>query len=55
MTDAALTTAAAPAGRSPAERTVYAVILAVSVCHFLNDVMQSLLAALRAGELPGTG
>ena len=26
--------------------TVYAVILAVSFCHFLNDVMQSLLSAL---------
>jgi FSR family fosmidomycin resistance protein-like MFS transporter len=28
------------------DNTVYAVILAVSFCHFLNDLMQSLLAAL---------
>ena len=28
------------------QTTVYAVILAVSFCHFLNDVMQSLLSAL---------
>ena len=28
------------------EGTVFAVILAVSFCHFINDVMQSLLAAL---------
>jgi MFS transporter, FSR family, fosmidomycin resistance protein len=35
--------AAVPAG---AEKTVLAVILAVSVCHFINDVMQSLLSAL---------
>ena len=33
--------------RSPAaEGTVFAVILAVSFCHFINDVVQSLLAAL---------
>jgi FSR family fosmidomycin resistance protein-like MFS transporter len=30
----------------PKDNTVYAVILAVSVCHFINDVMQSLLAAI---------
>ncbi|MGE0502871.1 MAG: MFS transporter [Rhizobiaceae bacterium] len=28
------------------DRTVFAVIVAVSICHFLNDVMQSLLSAL---------
>ena len=28
------------------ENTVYAVILAVSACHFINDIMQSLLAAI---------
>lgn len=28
------------------EKTVYLVILGVSICHFLNDVMQSLLAAI---------
>ena len=28
------------------DKTVYAVILAVSLCHFINDVMQSLLAAI---------
>lgn len=38
-------TIASPARLAP-ERTVYAVILAVSFCHLLNDVMQSLLAAL---------
>ncbi len=32
--------------RVPKDNTVYAVILAVSFCHFLNDLMQSLLAAL---------
>ena len=33
--------------RSPAaEGTVFAVILAVSFCHFINDVVQSLLSAL---------
>jgi MFS transporter, FSR family, fosmidomycin resistance protein len=34
--------------RSPAvaDGTVFAVILAVSFCHFINDVMQSLLSAL---------
>ena len=31
---------------SSAEGTVFAVILAVSLCHFINDVMQSLLAAI---------
>jgi FSR family fosmidomycin resistance protein-like MFS transporter len=36
----------ATAGRSQAENTTYAVILAVSFCHLLNDVMQSLLAAI---------
>ncbi|MHB2264107.1 MFS transporter [Aliihoeflea sp. PC F10.4] len=41
MTD----TAAQPA-RLPAETTTFAVIFAVSFCHMLNDVMQSLLAAL---------
>ena len=36
------------AARAPAiaERTAFAVILAVSFCHFINDIMQSLLSAL---------
>lgn len=34
-----------PSGGQTA-RTSYAVILAISFCHFLNDVMQSLLAAI---------
>lgn len=34
-----------PVGATAA-RTTYAVILAVSLCHLLNDVMQSLLAAI---------
>ncbi|TXR49661.1 MFS transporter [Phyllobacterium endophyticum] len=41
MTDTAL-----PAQRSSAENTVFAIIFAVSFCHFLNDLMQSLLAAI---------
>ena len=42
-----MTDAAATAGRSSAQtETVYAIILAVSVCHLINDVMQSLLAAI---------
>ena len=42
----ALDAAPPAAGRTAAEKTVLAVILAVSVCHFINDVMQSLLSAL---------
>jgi FSR family fosmidomycin resistance protein-like MFS transporter len=42
-----MTDAAATAGRTSAQNnTVYAIILAVSFCHLLNDVMQSLLAAI---------
>ncbi len=42
-----MTDAAESAGRSSAKaNTVYAIILAVSFCHLLNDVMQSLLAAI---------
>ena len=41
MTD----TTASP-GRVPAETTAFAVIMAVSVCHLINDVMQSLLSAI---------
>ncbi len=40
MTDTAVRSPAA------AEGTVFAVILAVSFCHFINDVVQSLLSAL---------
>jgi len=40
-----MTNASATAGRMQAD-TAYAVILAVSFCHLLNDVMQSLLAAI---------
>lgn len=36
---------AAPAGRTPTT-TAFGVLIAVSVCHLLNDVMQSLLSAL---------
>ncbi len=32
--------------RAQAEKTTFAVIMAVSLCHMLNDVMQSLLAAI---------
>ncbi|EJN02420.1 MFS transporter [Phyllobacterium sp. YR531] len=41
MTDTAM-----PAQRSSAETTVFAIIFAVSFCHLLNDMMQSLLAAI---------
>lgn len=41
MTDTSI-----PTRPSSAEGTVFAIILAVSFCHFINDVMQSLLAAL---------
>jgi FSR family fosmidomycin resistance protein-like MFS transporter len=37
---------ASPAPPLVARQTTYAVILAVSFCHLLNDVMQSLLAAI---------
>ncbi|MCV0396649.1 MAG: MFS transporter [Rhizobiaceae bacterium] len=30
----------------PAETTAYAVLIAISICHMLNDIMQSLLAAI---------
>lgn len=41
MTDTSIKT------RTPAaDGTVFAIILAVSLCHFINDVMQSLLAAI---------
>jgi FSR family fosmidomycin resistance protein-like MFS transporter len=42
-----MTDAASTAGRGSAQTTtVYAIILAVSFCHLLNDIMQSLLAAI---------
>jgi MFS transporter, FSR family, fosmidomycin resistance protein len=41
MTDTAM-----PAQRSTAETTVFAIIFAVSFCHLLNDMMQSLVAAI---------
>ncbi|WP_394893025.1 MFS transporter [Mesorhizobium sp. AaZ16] len=41
-----MTDASATADRMQADNTAYAVILAVSFCHLLNDVMQSLLAAI---------
>jgi FSR family fosmidomycin resistance protein-like MFS transporter len=41
-----MTDTTASAGRIPAETTAYAVILAVSFCHLLNDIMQSLLSAI---------
>jgi Arabinose efflux permease len=34
------------AGRMPAQGTAYAIILAVSFCHMVNDIMQSLLSAI---------
>ncbi|GLS32229.1 MFS transporter, FSR family, fosmidomycin resistance protein [Mesorhizobium albiziae] len=41
-----MTDTTANAGRIPAETTAYAVILAVSFCHLINDIMQSLLSAI---------
>ena len=41
-----MTEASQTMGRAQADNTVYAVILAVSFCHLVNDVMQSLLAAI---------
>jgi FSR family fosmidomycin resistance protein-like MFS transporter len=41
-----LTDTTAQPARLPVETTTFAVIFAVSFCHMLNDVMQSLLAAL---------
>ena len=41
-----MTDASATAGRIQADNTVYAILLAVSFCHLLNDMMQSLLAAI---------
>lgn len=41
MTDTAI-----PARQSSAEGTVFAILLAVSFCHLINDIMQSLLTAL---------
>jgi FSR family fosmidomycin resistance protein-like MFS transporter len=38
--------AGAPATRPSVQATVFAVILAVSFCHCVNDIMQSLLAAI---------
>jgi FSR family fosmidomycin resistance protein-like MFS transporter len=43
MTDTAAPTRSAPASE---EATVFGVILAISVCHLLNDMMQSLLPAI---------
>lgn len=34
------------AGRAQAQNTAFAIIFAVSFCHMLNDIMQSLLAAI---------
>ena len=41
-----MTDTPADISRNSAETTVFVVIAAVSVCHFINDIMQSLLAAI---------
>ena len=41
-----MTDTAAGAARQTARSTVFPIILAVSLCHMLNDVMQSLLSAI---------
>src|SRR5580698_10056158 len=38
--------AQAPAGRQSAGRAVYNVLIVISICHLLNDVIQSLLPAI---------
>ncbi|MBN9222146.1 MAG: MFS transporter [Mesorhizobium sp.] len=48
MTDTTASSVAAPASASPisAQATAFTVILAVSLCHCINDIMQSLLSAI---------
>lgn len=46
LTDTTATAPGKPAAASSAQTTVFAVILAVSFCHCINDIMQSLLAAI---------
>ncbi len=48
MTDQAITTGVGQAGGQPnkAGHTVFAVLLSISFCHLLNDMMQSLLPAI---------
>jgi len=41
-----VTTTALPAGATHAQRTAFAVIFAVALCHGINDLMQSLLTAI---------
>ncbi len=45
-TEPALTDTALPAQRASATGTAFTVILAVSLCHGINDIMQSLLSAI---------
>jgi MFS transporter, FSR family, fosmidomycin resistance protein len=46
VTEAALTKETLAAGHHMAERTALLVLVAISFCHLMNDMMQSLLAAL---------
>jgi len=46
MTDTAIRSTAADPSSPQAETTVFGVILAISGCHLLNDMMQSLLPAI---------
>lgn len=41
-----MTTAASPSAHAVAGKTTLSIIIAVSVCHLINDVMQSLLSAI---------
>lgn len=41
-----MTTAASPTAHAVAGKTTLSIIIAVSVCHLINDVMQSLLSAI---------
>jgi FSR family fosmidomycin resistance protein-like MFS transporter len=44
--DDALTTMTADGGRPGAETTTFGILAALSICHFFNDVMQSLITAI---------
>ncbi|MFN7052449.1 MAG: MFS transporter, partial [Gemmobacter sp.] len=41
-----MTTATARPQPTPGQTTAFAIILSISLCHMLNDIMQSLLAAI---------
>jgi FSR family fosmidomycin resistance protein-like MFS transporter len=52
---AALNARANPTPPAPVDKTVFGVILAISFCHMLNDMMQSLLPAIYPSLKSGLG